>query len=327
MDVHHHFLPDTVISYIRQHGDRVNSEVVKKDGQEYVWDKRGSMFPIYREYYDYEQKIATMESCGIDRAVLSVVPNVYYYWIVSRTAYEIAQMCNNWISDFCSAHSERFSGMASIPMQDPVLALKELRRAHEELKLKAVAIAPIVQNIHLDEQAFFEIYEYCQAQDILIFLHPCFPEGRRELDKYYSINLIGNIYQTTLGINHLIFGGIFARFPKLKVLASHGGGFFPYQAGRMLHGMRVRTEIQEKIQRISEAYFGNIYFDTITHWDASLQFLVEQFDSEHVMLGTDAPFDMGDYQAVARVRRLKLPAEERDNICFKNAANLFALDR
>ena len=325
IDAHNHFLPDTVIEYIRKHGDRFNSEIFRKKDQEFILDKAGTMFPIYKEYYDYDTKVADLDRMGIDLAVLSVVPNTYYYWIPAEAALELAVMSNDWVADFSKKHPDRFRGMASVPMQDPKMALKELVRAHEVLGLNALATAPMIDKTHLDEKSLFPIYEYCEANHILVYLHPCFAREMEELKKYYNTNFVGNVYQTNLGINHLIFGGVFEKFPGLKVFASHGGGYFPYQMGRLRHGYSVRQEPHENINRSPEQYVGNVYFDTITHWTEALQFLVDQFGADHVMMGTDYPFDMGDYQPVEHTASLRLTEAQRKKIYFENAVELFGL--
>ena len=325
IDTHHHFLPEAVIEYIQRHGSRLNSELIKKEGCSFIVDHTGSSFPVFREYYDYNAKIADLNKMGVDMAILSVVPNVYYYWANASAALEIARISNDWVANFCRQHPDRFRGMADIPMQDPEAALKELRRAHEELKLNALGIAPEINDIQLDEKKFFPIYEYCAENNILLHLHPCFSTCKKELQKYYNTNLVGNVYQTNLGLNHLLMGGVFEKFPKLKVFASHGGGYFPYQLGRLRHGYAVRQEPHENIPKSPELYIGNIYYDTITHWQAALQFLVDQFGSDHVMMGTDYPFDMGDYHPVDHIRELRLTAQERENIYSNNAIALFGI--
>ena len=325
IDAHSHFLPDTVIDHIRKHKDRFRSEIVVKDGREFVWDYAGALYPLYREYYDAGAKIADLDKMGIDMAVLSLVPNAYYYWIEPEAALEIHRMSNDWVSDFCAARPGCFRGMISVPMQDPGLALQELRRGHEALGMNALAIAPMINETHLDAEAFYPIYEYCADHGVLLHLHPCFPRCKEELTSYYNINLVGNVYQTSLGLNHLIFGGIFEKYPGLQVFASHGGGYFPYQMGRLRHGYSVREEPHAHISKSPEQYAGHLYFDTITHWTAALQFLTDQFGSDHVMIGTDYPFDMGDYQPVEHVEALRLTAQERKNIFGENAAKLFRI--
>ncbi|MDO5765967.1 MAG: amidohydrolase family protein, partial [Elusimicrobiales bacterium] len=203
IDTHNHFLPDTVIEYICKHGSRLNSEVVERGGKKFIVDHAGSMYPVFREYYDYEAKIADMDKMKIDMAVLSIVPNAYYYWIDAEACLEIARMSNDWVADFCAVHSDRFRGMADIPMQDPVIALEELRRAHEKLGLNALGIAPMINDMHLDAEEFHPIYAYCAEHGILLHLHPCFSTCREELQKYYNTNLVGNVYQTNLGLNNL----------------------------------------------------------------------------------------------------------------------------
>ena len=140
IDAHSHFLPREVIEEIRKNGERYNSEVVVENGREFIVDRAGTKCPVFEEYYDYDRKVSDLDKMGIDMAVLSVVPNFYYYWIDAGAALNIAQICNDWVADFCRKHPDRFRGMADIPMQDPELALSELRRAHETLGLNALAM-------------------------------------------------------------------------------------------------------------------------------------------------------------------------------------------
>lgn len=120
----------------------------------------------------------------------------------------------------------------------------------------------------------------------------------------------------------MIFGGVFQRFPNLRVLASHGGGYFPYQFGRLIHGYTVRPEPRVRDIKGPQHYLKNIYFDTITHWGPALQFLVDTFGADHVVLGTDYPFDMGDLSPLDRVEGIRLSEKALTAICSENAMSL-----
>jgi len=325
IDVHNHFLPESVVDFIRVHGDKLNTEIVVKGGAEHIAHKEGAVYPNFPEFHDYDRKAADLDKMGLDMAVLSASPMCFYYWVSADAALEVCRLCNDWVSDFSKKHSDRFRGMAMLPMQDVQLAMTELRRAHERLGLRALSIAPIINDLQLDEACFNPVYEYCEANNILLYLHPSLVEVGNRLTKYYNTNLIGNVLETNIGINHLIFGGAFERFPGLRVFTSHGGGYFPYQMGRLRHGYSVRQEPRVNIRRSPEQYANNLYFDTITHWSAALQFLVDQFGADHVMLGTDYPYDMGDYKPVEHVSELRLTGKQRALILSGNAKKLLGL--
>jgi aminocarboxymuconate-semialdehyde decarboxylase len=325
IDIHNHFIPNALFDYVREHGDSLHAQIIDLNGKEYIRHEAGFQHPILKEYFDYQAKTEDMDRMGIDKAVLSLSPSVFFYYADIEFTITTSQLCNNWLADFISKYGQRFDGMATLPMQDEKEALRELIRAHETLGFNAIEIAPVIINKQLDEEVFFPIYEYCANQQILIFLHPYFPgyPKKPEYARYYNSNLMGNVNETNIGINHMIFGGVFEQFPSLKVLTAHGGGYFPYQAGRIVHGYEVRKEPKIRISKSPESYFGNVFFDTITHWTASLQFLSDNFGAGQIMLGTDYPYDMGDENPVETVGKLRITEKERQKVLYGNAGDFF----
>lgn len=322
IDAHNHFIPQPLLDFIRKEGTKVNTEIIQKDGKEYIKHSEGFMYPLFQEFYDTDKKIKTLEHMQMQHAVLSVSPTVFYYWAEESAALHTSMLCNDWVSRLSKDDPEHFSGMATLPMQNVPLALKELERAHEKLGLNAIEIGPNINEKNLDEKEFFPIYEYCAANDVLIMLHPYYTGIKPEYSKYYSINLVAGVFETNFALNHLIFGGVFEQFPELKILAVHGGGYFPYQFGRLMHGYEVREEPKVNIHKSPDHYLKGIYYDTITHWNPALQFLVDNFGADHVVVGTDAPFDMGDYTPAATVDSLKLTQNERELIYTENISKL-----
>ena len=322
IDAHSHFLPVTVVDYMKKHGTELQLAISEENGG--LWMSYGGLkFPIAPGIMDNAVKLEDMKAMNIQKTVLSVAPMCFFYWIDSLAcSLDVAQLCNDWVSDAVKKDPEHFSGMATVPMQEPKEALKELRRAHEQLGLKAVEIAPIIRGMQLDNEGFFPIYEYCADKGILVYLHPQVTEKREEYSQYYNTNLIGNILETNIGINHLLFGGVFEKYPALKVLASHGGGYFPYQLGRLMHGYEVRKEPKAKGAKSPENYVKNLYFDTITHWTPSLQFLIDTYGADHIVLGTDYPYDMGDLTPMDSLDKIKLTTEQRELICHGNIERL-----
>ena len=325
IDAHSHFIPDTLIDFIRTEGAKINTEIIEQDGQTYMRHFEGFQYPLFKGFYDPQEKLKDMEKIGLDHTVLSVSPGSFYYWIRDTgAALETAKMCNDWVAALSHKDTSYFSGMATIPMQDPALGLKELERAHDTLGLKALEITPVINEKNLDEKEFFPIYEFCAENHILIALHPYYIGVKPQYARYYNTNLIANVLETNIGINSLIFGGVFQQFPELKVLCAHGGGYFPYQFGRLMHGYQVRPEPKVNISSPPDTYLDNLYYDTITHWTPALQFLVDTFGDGHVVIGTDYPYDMGDYQPIERVNALRLTRDQRERILGKNILSLLA---
>ena len=325
IDVHHHFMPETLLDYIRTKGEKLDTEIIVVDGLEYVFHKtEGFRFPLQKAFYDAKTRIADMDNMGINKAVLSLVPSSFFYYLEDlKEALNLSRLCNNWVAAECKRYPEKFIAMASLPMQDLELSLGELERANKELGIKGIIIAPVILGSMLDDKKFFPIYEYCEKNGVLIFLHPYFPGKKPEYAGYYNVNLVGNVFDTNVGINHMIFGGVFEQFPRLNIFASHGGGYFPYQFGRLMHGYKVRTEPKANIPISPDKYLKNIHYDTITHGVPALQFLADAFGADSVMVGTDYPFDMGDYEPVQKVNALRLTHSERESILHTNAERFF----
>lgn len=327
IDVHHHAVPDTLLRFIRENPNETRKEYQMIDGREcLIYKDNRFIQPIYPVYYDDRIRLAQMNQMGIDMAILSISPAHFNYEIDSEVAIETSKIVNDWMGKQQSEHPERYRGMMTLPMQDPVAALAELERAHTTYGLKGLEIAAQVLDSNLDDPRLFPIFAYCADHGIVVCLHPYFPVVNPVFSKYYTNNLVQFPLQTCMGLVHLMLGGVFECLQNLKVIAFHGGGHFPYQFGRLEHGYLVRNEPKDRISKEPAEYLRHIYYDTITHSTPALQFLVDTFGTDHVLMGTDMPYDMGDSCPVQTVNALRLTASERMAICSGNAEQLFGIE-
>ena len=323
IDAHHHFIPEAIIELMKKDGKKINTEIIIKDGKEFVSHTEGFIYPLLKGFYDYDAKMEYLEGAGFDGAVLSVPPVLFYYWLPADVATYTSELCNDGIADFVKKYPGKFWPMATVPMQDVDAAVKELERAHLKLGMNAVQIAPIIQGEYLDDPKFEKFYEVAEKYNMLICLHPYYVGAAPPYDKYYEINSIINPFTTTMGINRLIHGGMVEKYPKLKILTVHGAGYYPYQLGRFMHTYKVRPEPKEKISQSPEYYFmRNFYFDTVTHWEPSLKFLIEAFGADRVVTGTDYPFDMADLTPISKVEKLPFDSTEKKKIYSGNILEL-----
>jgi len=326
IDLHSHFMPSTLLDYIKKHGEKIGKVYIEQDGKDWIgvigtnWKEH-----FKKSFYDAETIIEYMDSVRLDKVAQSLSPGMHSYKAKGEDALDVAKLSNDWVADFAKNRPDKFYAMASIPMQAPDLALRELERAHKNLGIKALMVASMINDKLLDEPEFFPIYEYCANNGVLVYLHPFYPAPFEPYTRYYTHNQVAFMTQTANALVHLIMGGIFEKFPKLQVLASHAGGYFPYQVGRMRHVWNVRPE--GKVANIDdpEKYLKNIYFDTITHGLPARQFLVDTYGADHVVIGTDYPFDMADASPVDSVDELRLTMAERNLITHKNAERLMNL--
>lgn len=321
IDAHTHFIPRELAEYLMANPGKTTCEVEEKDGV-YWMRKDGFYFPLIPQFYDAMTRFADMDRQRIDKGILSVSPLLFFYEADRDTCLEICRICNDWAAGQVRQYPERYGAMAMVPMQDIDAAVAEMKRAHEELGMNAVEIAPVINGEMLDSRRFYPFYDYCAQNGIVIYLHPAMVDRRPPYDKYHAMNLVGYVQETNWALVRMIFGGVFKAFPQLRVFTSHAGGDFPYQFGRLVHGYEARAEAKVDIDQPPSAYLENIYYDTITHWPAALQFLVDNFGADHVLMGTDYPYDMADAAPVVTVEALRLTADERRSILSENTTRL-----
>ena len=259
--------------------------------------------------------------------VLSVVPHTLVYDAEPALAETFAMIQNEQIAAQVRAKPERFAGLATLPMQSPAAAAKELRRAVQSLGLRGAMLGSHVDGRNLDDPEFEQIWEVADELGVLIFIHPQKAAGADRTKSYYLSNLIGNPLDTTIAAASLVFGGVFQRHPTLKVLLSHGGGFTPYQVGRFIHGWEVRKEAKVHLPVSPEEDFGRFYYDTLTHSQHTLKSLIEWVGPAKVLFGTDFPFDMGEFDCADRVKDLRLPRQDEALILGDGTAALLDLAR
>jgi aminocarboxymuconate-semialdehyde decarboxylase len=282
---------------------------------------------IYPELTSVARRLRHMDRNGIDIQAISTAPGQYYYWAEPELTLQTARLINENIAQICHDHPERFVGLATVPLQEPALAVRELERAVKELGMRGVEICTNVAGAELSEDRFRPFFAKAQELGVLIFMHPSgFTEGRR-LSDHYFINVIGNPLDSTVAVHHLIFGGVLADYPRLKIVVAHGGGYLPAYSGRIDHGHQARPDCRRVISRRPTSYLKKLYFDTIVFTHHQLEYLAQQWGSDHILLGTDYPYDMALPHAVRFVESARLADTAKAAILGGNAARLLKLKR
>src|SRR5262245_57643665 len=296
VDVHAHYVPGNSLDMAARIGARHGLEVQRNDRGEAVLLRDGKPFltQAKAEFSDLDLRISIMDQQGVDMQVLSPAGSYFFYWLPAADALEFARWLNDRLGDAVAKFPQRFVALASVPLQDPVRGATELERVVSGLGFRGAEIASNINGRYLDDPALEPFWEAAQALDAIIFIHPNHVLGAERMKDYNLANLIGNPTDTSLGVAKLIFGGVLERFPRLKFLLAHAGGFLPYTWGRLERGYRVQDSRALKIPKLLSEYFKLLHFDTIAHSAMALEYLVANFGAEHVLLGSDYPYDMGD---------------------------------
>lgn len=275
---------------------------------------------------DIATRLKDMDRMGVDIQAISPAPPQYYYWTEPDMGREACRLINDNIANIVAQHPDRLVGLGTVPMQAPEFAVVELERLVKDLGLRGVEICTNVAGQELSDPKFRPFFAKAEELGILIFMHPNgFTEGQR-LSEHYFINVIGNPLDSTVAVSHLIFGGVLQDHPRLKICVAHGGGFLPAYAGRMDHAHGARSDCRLCIKRKPTSYLKRLYFDTIVFAPEQLEHLVRQYGADHIVMGTDYPFDMGMYTPVEFVDGIrKFTAAEKAQILGGNAAKLLKL--
>jgi aminocarboxymuconate-semialdehyde decarboxylase len=276
-----------------------------------------------------EMRLRDMDRMGIDIQAVSPAPNQTYYWTEPSLGAELARMVNERIAQIVGRWPERFVGLGTVPLQDPDLAVSELNHCVKTLGLRGVEINGNVNGMDLTDGrlSLDRFFSRVQELDVIIFIHPTgFTQGERLLDHYFN-NVIGNPLETTVAASHLIFDGVMERYPRLKVVLPHGGGFLAHYWERMNHAWRARPDCRTVIKKKPTTYLDKFYFDTLVFDPAMLRNLVDRYGAEHVLLGTDYPYDMGVEDPVGFVGGAQLTRADKERIMGGNASELLKLHR
>ncbi len=276
-----------------------------------------------------ELRLKDMDRMGIDVQAVSPAPNQTYYWTEPGEGRDLARMVNERLAEICAKWPERFVGLGTVPLQDAGIAVQELEYLVKKLGLRGVEINPSVNGMDLTDSrlSLEKFFQKAAELDIVIFMHPIgFTQGERLLDHYFN-NVIGNPLETTVAASHLIFDGVMERHPRLKIVLPHAGGYLAHYWARMDHAFKARPDCRVSIKKKPSSYLEKFYFDTITFDRGMLRNLVERFGAEHVLLGTDYPYDMGMEHPVDFIGGVAgVSPGDKDRIMGANAARLLKID-
>ncbi len=274
------------------------------------------------------ERLKDMDRMGVDVQAVCPAPYHFFYFTEPDYGAQLAREVNEGIAKLVADTPDRFVGLGSVPLQNSELAVRELDHAVKKLGLRGIEICTNVNGKNLTDPSLKleKFFARCEELGILLFMHPLGYTQADRLTNHYFNNVIGNPLDSTVAVSHLIFDGVMARYPKLKVLVAHGGGFIAHYWARMDHAWGARADTRTVIKRKPSSYLKKFYFDTITHDPVMLGRLIDQYGADHVVLGTDYPYDMADDTPLATLAQVKrLPKDARELVAGGNAARLLKL--
>ena len=241
-----------------------------------------------------EQRLRDMDKMGMDVQAISPSPFHFMYWLEPELATKMSRSINEHLASIVQAHPDRFVALAHVPLQAPDAAAEELQYCVTRLGFKGAEIGTNVVGAEVS-RGRDQFWQKAQELDVVVFMHPNgFTQGDRLADHYFT-NVIGNPLDTTVAVAHLVFDGVLERFPKLKLVAAHGGGYVAHYPARMDHVWGARVDARTVLKQTPRRSLAKLYFDTIVFDREQLRHLVNLWGADHVLVGTDYPYDMGMY--------------------------------
>ncbi len=320
IDTHAHIIVPEILREAKP-AEEWRPHVIWENGKQFVEYGPKRIGSATREFVQIEKILDEMTKSGVDAVLLCPWVSLVRYEATPEESLAACQVQNDALSSLVKKYSKRIVALGMIPLQDVPLAIKELERLMKS-GLKGVEIGTHVNGVYPGDARFRPFWEACESLGALVFIHPVEGGGRAELRDYYMWNVIGNPMETTVAAGHLILSGVMDAYPRLKILLAHGGGALPYLHGRLDRGFQQRPEINKVISRPPTEYLKQFYFDTITHDPVVLKSLVDFVGADHVLPGSDYPFDMGNENPVDLVHSANLGTENEKMILSENASRL-----
>ena len=327
IDIHHHYVPASLIEEVQRNGKTLGVEVVDRGGDDLGLSYAGGPpHGANRELIDLERRLAMMDAERIAIAALEPHTAALGYALSGAQGESWCRLYNEGIRELIRKYPDRFAGLAAVPLQDAPRAAKVLEHAVRDLNLSGAYMGSNVNGRYFDSADFDPFWRKAEELDVMIVMHPEDVAGGERMGPFGLRTICGNPADSTLSIGFMVYGGVFDRFPNLKLCVLHGGGFFPYHLGRFDQGFAVRRGGRSSQgKKPPSAYLKNFYFDTLVYRVDTLDYLKRLVTGGRLMIGTDYPFTLGDWKAVEKVEALDCSDAEKNAILYENARHLLKL--
>ncbi|MFF4507437.1 amidohydrolase family protein [Streptomyces sp. NPDC001401] len=274
---------------------------------------------------DVTERLADLDAMGVDLQVVGPMP-MHHYWADPDLAVRLARTVNQAVATHCARAPERLFGLGTVPIQHPDLAVALLDKAVTEYGLYGISVSTTVEGRELADPLHDELWQKAEELGAVVFVHPWGCSLGERLATHYLGNTVGQPVETTVALSHLIFTGVLDRYPRLKLVAAHGGGYLPTCIGRSDHAWRVREDARGCAD-VPSSYLRRMWFDALVYTPRALRHLVEEVGADRVVLGTDHPFDMGVDDPLARLDAAGLAPADRAAVAGGNALDLLLKGR
>jgi aminocarboxymuconate-semialdehyde decarboxylase len=315
-DVHCHFVPEEFFSFAQSRSEFA-IKVKRREGDAVDLDIRGMHFGLNTTFFDMREQVERMQRDGVERTILSLATPFIDYHLDAKLAVEAAREFNDALAGAIASDRTRFGGWALLPMQDVAAAAQELRRCVRDHGFIGGHVASNVRGIYLHDGLFEPIYRAAVDLDVPLLVHPADPLGKDRTKEYELTIVAGYLFDNTINILKMICSGFLDRWPGLKLVCAHAGAFGPILRARMQREVDTNPQLASTLKMPVGDYLRRLYFDTICFEPAILRYVATVVPVEHLLLGSDAPFPLGEPNPVSFVRGALL-ADQAELVLHRN---------
>jgi aminocarboxymuconate-semialdehyde decarboxylase len=309
-DIHCHFIPPKYFELAQKKAEFDVRRVGEAD-DEITVACRGTRYRLNRTFFDPSRQIARMDALGIDRTVISLATPLVDYYLAPALATQAARICNDGFAALMAEHPDRFTAWAFLPMQDPKAAVAELRRCVRDHGFIGGHLATNVRGVYLPHEDFKPIFDAAADFDVPLFLHPADPPGKERSSDYELTVVAGYLFDSTINIFRMICSNFLDRYDGLRLVCAHTGAFSLMLRNRMQREVDTNPVLSQTLPRAVGDYLRQLYFDTVCFEPDYLRFATGIVPAENLLLGSDAPFPLGEPDPVNFVRRALPPDQAK----------------
>ena len=328
IDIHTHIIPKNLNDVTKTFSDPRFLRLDPIDDQSAMLRKDGAAFrKVDCNCWNHQKRIQECVSASVDVQVLSTIPVLFSYWAKDDEGLMLSRFLNDHIAKVVRNAPKRFIGLGTVPMQNIDLVIEEMDRCITKLNLPGIEIGSNVNGRNLSEAEFQPIFEHAEKIGCTIFIHPWEMMGQADMQKYWLPWLVGMPAETSRAICSIIFGGVFEKFPALKIAFAHGGGAFPFTIGRIDHGFNVRPNLCAiDNDKLPSSYLKHFYLDSLVHNEQALSFLIDRLGENQIAMGSDYPFPLGEHHPGKLIESMEFSDSTKQRLLAGTALEWLGLD-
>jgi aminocarboxymuconate-semialdehyde decarboxylase len=329
IDAHSHYIPQSLIAAVRERGSQMGVQLLEPAGSktpalEFAYGFK--VRPFFSKLVEpVAERTAWLDGQGLDVQLVATWPDIYGYGLPRDHGVAWHRMLNDTLAEWCRDHASRFGFVASLPLPNGEDAAQELERVIG-LGAVAVMISANVEGTNIGELSLDALWAKAESLKLPLLIHPVLTGPAPRAAKFGLTQSTLYTFDTTLGVGSFLFSGVLDRFPQLIVVLSHGGGAYPYLAGRfdIMHARMDRAAQGDVAQKAPSAYAPMMAYDTIVHAPKALRFLADLVGVDRLVLGTDYSFPPADLQPLGGLRAAGFGTADIHRIADENPRRLFS---